>query len=62
MASEASEQMLSLLNELAGLKEIDVTEQPRTPLDAARKERQRRRREIRQQIKELAGAQSGKIS
>jgi hypothetical protein len=47
--------MLALLQELAGLKEIDSTDRPRTiQQKAAGKERQRRRNEIREQIRDLA--------
>ena len=57
MSSEASEKMMELLQELAGLKEIDSKEPARTTQrKAARKERQRRRLKIRKQIKEVAEA------
>jgi hypothetical protein len=55
MSSEASQQMMALLQELAGLKEIDLADRPRTMQErAARKQRQLRRAEIRKQIKGLA--------
>jgi hypothetical protein len=55
MASEASDEMMALLQELAALKEIDQTQdglgrQQRV----ARKERQQRRTEVRAQIRQLA--------
>ena len=55
MSSEVSEQVMALLNQLAGLKEIDTANRRRTRLEkAARKERQLRRAEIGKQIKEIA--------
>jgi hypothetical protein len=55
MSSEASQQIMALLQELAGLKEIDSADRPRTLQErAARKQRQLRRAEIRRQIKEVA--------
>lgn len=61
MAGEASEQMLELLKELAGLKEIDSQRRPRTRQEkAASRDRQRRRDEIRQAIKELAADDKAK--
>jgi len=55
MSSEFSEQAMTLLNELAGLKEIDSADRPRTRLNkVARKERQLRRTEIGRQIKQIA--------
>ncbi len=55
MSNEASEKMMTLLQELAGLKEIDATERGRTrQKQAARKQRQRRRTEVRKQIKQVA--------
>jgi len=54
MSSDASHQMTALLHELALLKEIDSARQPRTREEkAARRERQRRRAELSQQIKDL---------
>jgi hypothetical protein len=54
MSSEVSQQMMALLVELAGLKEIDSAK-PRTSRErAATKERQLRRNEIRRQMKEVA--------
>ncbi len=55
MGSEASDEMMALLQELAALKEIDQTQdglgrQQRV----ARKERQQRRTEVCAQIKQLA--------
>ncbi|MBV8050677.1 MAG: hypothetical protein JOZ80_05780 [Acidobacteriaceae bacterium] len=59
--SEASDQMMALLQELAGLKEIDSTQRPRTRQQKAEAtERQRRRREIHRQIK--AAAKRNKMS
>jgi hypothetical protein len=53
--SKESEQVMALLNQLAGLKAIDSADRPRTRLEkAARKERQSRRLEIGKQIKEIA--------
>jgi hypothetical protein len=50
MSSEVSQQMMALLQELAGLKEIDSAKRPRTSQErAATKERQLRRNEIRNQ-------------
>jgi hypothetical protein len=55
MSSEVSQQMMALLQELAGLKEIDSAKRPRTSQErAASKQRQLRRIEIRKQIKEVA--------
>jgi ribosomal protein L14E/L6E/L27E len=55
MGTDASNQMLALLQELAGLKEIDensvTSDGPQT---VAREERERRRTEVRAQIKQLA--------
>jgi hypothetical protein len=57
MSSEASEQTMALLQELAGLKEIDSQKRARTQQEKmARQERQRRRLEIHKQIKEVAEA------
>jgi hypothetical protein len=55
MSSEVSQQMMALLVELAGLREIDSAKRPRTSQErAATKERQLRRNEIRRQMKEVA--------
>jgi len=53
--SKESEQVMALLNQLAGMKGIDSAARPRSRLEkAARKERQLRRVEIGKQIKEIA--------
>lgn len=45
--NDKSEQVMALLNELAGVKAIDSADRPRTRLNkAARKERQLRRLQI----------------
>jgi hypothetical protein len=63
MGSEASDQMLALLQELAGLKEIDQTAVAQDPQQRmAHKERQRRRIEVRAQIKRLARSQKNEQS
>jgi hypothetical protein len=55
MRKESSEQVLALLDELAGLRMIDSPDRPRTRLERAeRKECQCRRKEIGRQIKEIA--------
>jgi aminoglycoside phosphotransferase (APT) family kinase protein len=55
MSSEASEQMMALLRQLAVLKAIDSAGRPRTSEEkSARRERQRHRDQLRQQIKEVA--------
>jgi hypothetical protein len=57
MSSEVCEEMMALLQELAGLKEIDSQKRARTRQEkAARQERQRHRREIPTQIRELGEA------
>jgi hypothetical protein len=51
----SSEQLMALLNELAGMKTIDSVDRPQTRLErAARKERQLRRVQIGRQIKQIA--------
>lgn len=63
MSSEASQQMMALLQELAVLKEIDSRGRARTREEkAARRERQRRRAELCEQIKQIAGTRKNKSS
>jgi hypothetical protein len=56
MGSEASEQVLALLNELSVLKELnrEYEAQPNTPDEPAYRIRQQRHEEITRQIKALA--------
>ena len=55
MSSEASEQMLALLQQLAALKAIDSAGRPRSrAAKSARRERQRHRAQLREQIKQVA--------
>jgi hypothetical protein len=63
MSSEASQQMMALLQELAVLKEIDSGGRPRTREEkAARRERQRRRAELCEQIKQVARSKKNNSS
>ena len=55
MGSEMSEEMMALLQELVVLKELDSAGRARTPEEkAACRERQRRRTELGEQIKQVA--------